>query len=414
MIHLRIPLTLAAIACILMAGEAQQAYEHYYPDRGEWKVKTAHELGMNAAQLQAAVQFAVEQESPAPRDLELNHYLSFGREPFGDAVGPHKTRGPATGLIIKDGYLVTKWGEPERVDMTFSVTKSFLSTTVGLAYDQGLIRDIDDRVHPYMAPIIPLAQTQVTNKADQLGQPKVLEPFTGEHNSTITWNHLLRQTSDWQGTLWGKPDWADRPSGQPSDWMTRERHEAGSVFEYNDTRVNLLALAATNLWRTPLPQVLRRAVMDPIGASPTWRWLGYENSWILIDGQAVQVPSGGGHWGGGMMINAMDQARFGYLTLRRGKWRDKQILSERWVSMALTPTQANDTYGFMNWFLNTRRERLPSAPETAFFHLGAGTNMVYVDPENELVIVARWIQREAMDGLVRRVLEAIETTPSRD
>ena len=33
------------------------------------------------------------------------------------------------------------------------------------------------------------------------------------HNATITWEHLLRQTSDWQGTLWGKPDWADRPEG---------------------------------------------------------------------------------------------------------------------------------------------------------------------------------------------------------
>ncbi|MEL6923066.1 MAG: serine hydrolase [Bacteroidota bacterium] len=146
--------------------------------------------------------------------------------------------------------------------------------------------------------------------------------------------------------------------------------------------------------------------MDPIGATRKWRWLGYENSWILMDGAAVQVVSGGGHWGGGMFINAYDQARFGYLTLNRGRWKDRQILSEKWVQMALTPTSVKKDYGFMNWFLNTNRERLPSAPASSFFHLGAGTNMVYVDPEHDLVVVARWLDRRAMDGLVRRVLAA--------
>jgi len=146
--------------------------------------------------------------------------------------------------------------------------------------------------------------------------------------------------------------------------------------------------------------------MDPIDATRTWRWMGYENSWIIMDGHTVQVPSGGGHWGGGMFINAYDQARFGYLTLNRGRWNGQQILSDEWVSQALTPTSANTSYGYMNWFLNTDKKMLPNAPESAFFHLGAGTNMVYVDPEHDLVIVARWIDRKAMDGVVRRVLAA--------
>ncbi|MCB0608708.1 MAG: serine hydrolase, partial [Lewinella sp.] len=224
----------------------------------------------------------------------------------------------------------------------------------------------------------------------------------------ITWDDLLRQVSDWEGTLWGKPDWADRPSGEPSTWMTRDRHEPGAVYEYNDTRVNVLALAAMNVWRRPLPQVLKEFVMDPIDASPTWRWYGYENSWVVLDGQPMQAVSGGGHWGGGMFISARDQARFGYLTLNRGKWKDRQILSEAWVKMALTPTPAKTDYGFMNWFLNTGKEMLPSAPETAFMHIGAGNNIIYVDPEHDLVVVARWIKGgPALDGLIGRVLGAV-------
>jgi CubicO group peptidase (beta-lactamase class C family) len=355
-----------------------------------------------------AIQFAKNNESKSPRNLEHAHYLSFGKEPFGDAVGPHKTRGDQTGIIIKDGYIIAEWGEPTRVDMTFSVSKSFLSSTVGLAFDRKMIADVNDLVSPYMAPVTFVEESKGSDKAHFLNSPKVHDLFESDHNKKITWDHLLRQTSDWEGTLFGKPDWADRPSDKPEEWIDRKRNEPGTVFEYNDVRVNLLALAATNLWRKPLPQVLKENLMDPIGASPTWRWLGYENSWIIVDGQMMQVVSGGGHWGGGMLISARDQARFGYLTLRRGKWRDTQILSEEWVKIALLPTKARDSYGFMNWFLNSGVEKqLPSAPSSAFFHLGAGTNMIYVDPENDLVIVARWIEREAMDGLVKRVINAI-------
>ena len=50
---------------------------------------------------------------------------------------------------------------------------------------------------------------------------------------------------------------------------------------------------------------------------------------------------------------------------------------------------------------------LPSAPESSFVHLGAGTNMIYVDAENDLMVVARWIERGAMDGLVQRTLAAV-------
>lgn len=397
-----------AISLIFLNGGIISQDTYYPGSWGDWATKSPAEAGMNKSRLDEAIQFAKDNESKASRNLEHHHYTTFGREPFGDAIGPHKERGPQTGIIIKDGYIIAEWGEPKRVDMTFSVSKSFLSSTVGLAYDRGMINDVHDKVKDYMAPILFLDDSKGPNKADYYNQPKVHDLFSSEHNAKITWNHLLRQTSDWEGTLFGKPDWADRPSKESKEWLTRERNEPGSVYEYNDVRVNLLALAATNVWREPLPKVLRKYIMDPIGASPKWRWLGYENSWIVLDGEMMQVVSGGGHWGGGMFLTARDQARFGYLTLRRGKWKGQQILSEEWVKMALTPTKAKDDYGFMNWYLNSGAEkRLPDAPSNAFYHLGAGTNMVYVDPVNDLVIVARWIERSAMNGLVRHVIDAI-------
>ena len=375
----------------------------YYPD-AVWQHKTPAESGLDPPRLKEATDFAVANETRSPRDLVLNHYQTFGREPFGYAIGPIKDRGDPTGLIIHHGYIVAEWGEPLRVDMAHSVTKSMLSSVIGVAYDRGMIRDISDTVRDYMAPIHVFSPLVPGNKSDRLGAADFLSPFDTPHNRTITWDHMLRQTSDWEGTLWGKPDWADRPEPNAAQWTTRPRQQPGTVYKYNDVRVNALALAALNVWRRPLPQVLKETIMDPIGASSTWRWFGYENSWVVLDGSVMQSVSGGGHWGGGMFINAYDMGRFGYLTLRRGKWKDSQLLSDKWVDWALTPTPAQPTYGFMNWFLNTNRQLLPSAPASAFVHIGNGTNMIFVDPEHDLVAVARWIDGGAMDGFVKRLL----------
>lgn len=385
------------------------AQSRYFPSMGTWDKKAPAALKVDAQLLQDAIDFAIATESNTDKNLKVAHYLSaFGREPFGFPVGPMKDRGPATGLVIYKGYVIAEWGDPARVDLTFSVAKSVLSTTVGLAVDQGLIRSEKDLVYPYMAPIIPYdPYKMLMNKSDHLNDEDVFDLFGTDHNKKITWEHLLRQTSDWEGSLWGKPDWGDRPQGNSATWINRERNEPGSVYKYNDTRVNVLALAAMNVWRKPLPIVFKEMVMDKIGASPTWRWTGYENSFVIIDGQIMQSVSGGSHWGGGLFISAYDQARFGYLTMNKGKWNGEQIISESWIEKSLSPTSVQTNYGFMNYFLNTDKKEIPAAPSTAFFHLGAGTNMIYVDPDNDLVIVTRWIENSKKSELVEKVLKAI-------
>ncbi|MEE8487523.1 MAG: serine hydrolase [Gemmatimonadota bacterium] len=384
----RIPLMRAfavAVALFCVASTGAYAQNSYFPPPDpDWERRSAAEVGMDSALVAEAVAYAIDSETSASRDLLESTQRSS--EPHNETIGPIQPRGDMTGLIIRHGYIVAEWGEPFRVDMTFSVSKSFLSTTVGLAWDAGLIRDLDDPVWEY----------------------GLAEYFESPHNQKITWDHLLRQTSDWEGTLWDKPAWADRPVGDESTWQTRTRNEPGTAWKYNDVRVNLLALAALNVWGESLPDVLAERVMNPIGASDTWRWHGYENSWVDIGGQRIQSVSGGGHWGGGMFISARDQARFGLFTLHRGMWDENRLLSNDWFDLATTPTVPRPGYGFMNFFLNTDQRRLPDAPESVFVHLGSGTNMIYVDAEHDLVIVVRWIRGDRMSGLVSRVLHAIE------
>jgi CubicO group peptidase (beta-lactamase class C family) len=275
--------------------------------------------------------------------------------------------------------------------MTHSVTKTFLSTLVGLAWQRGMIHDVNDHARDYLPG----------------------DYFASAHNAPITLEHLLRQTSDWQGTLWGKPDWADRPEGErPADYPNRKLWEPGTHYKYNDVRVNLLSLLMLNVWRRPLPQVLREEIMEPIGASYSWHWEGYENSWITVDGQRVQSVSGGGHWGGGMFINSYDLGRFGYLFLRNGRWKDRQLVSEKWIAMARTPGPANAEYGYANWFLNTGRKPLPSAPESSVTFRGNGQNIVYIDWDNDLVAVVRWIGGgPALNEFVGKLVAAVKPAP---
>jgi CubicO group peptidase (beta-lactamase class C family) len=381
--------SLVCVLALLVAAHPRTQSAVYYPERGDWARRTPQQAGMDAAALQEAIAFAVANENPAPKDQALAQALSFGaREPFDTVIGPMGVRAALNGVIVRGGYVVAEWGDTAKVDITHSVTKTFLTTVVGLAWQKGLIRNVTDRAREYMPPGVDL--------------------FDAPHNQAITWEHLLRQSSDWQGTLWGKPDWADRPVGKPEEWPRRTLYEPGTHFKYNDVRVNVLALAALHVIRRPLPDVLREELMEPIGASSTWRWHGYENSWIELDGRRVQSVSGGGHWGGGMFINAWDMARFGYLFLRNGRWKDRQLVSEEWIRMARTPGPANAEYGYANWYLNTARRPLPAAPESSVTFRGNGANIVYIDWANDLVVVVRWIgDGNALNGFIERVLGSI-------
>ena len=384
----RAGMLLIVVASVIVAAPAGAQTD--FPGRFDWQHKTPQEVGLDAAAIDAAVKLAIASESTGNKDLTLDLATTFGKnEPFDTPIGPVKARGAANGLITRHGYIVAEWGDPTRVDMTFSVTKTFLSTVVGLAWQRGLIKDVNDHARAYMPPGVDL--------------------FEAPHNQNIKWDDLLRQTSDWQGTLWGKPDWADRPEGdKPSDWPNRKLWDSGTHYKYNDVRVNVLALAALNVWRRPLQDVLRQEVMEPIGASSTWRWHGYENSWVEIDGQKLQSVTGGGHGGGGMFINASDMARFGYLFLRNGKWKDKQIVSDAWIKMARTPGPANQEYGYMNWFLNTGRKPLPSAPESSVTFRGNGQNIVYVDWDNDIVAVIRWIgTNQQLNDVIGKIVSSV-------
>lgn len=351
------------------------------------------EAGFDSDRLAEAVAFAKANESVMDRDIgrALNTHFSEPL-PEGEIVGPTRPRGDPSGMVIRGGRVAAQWGPVDAPDMTFSVTKSYLAVCAGLAWDEGLIQ------------------------LDAPAREAVPDLFEAEQNRGITWRHLLQQTSEWEGTLWGKADRIDRnrsldtAPGQPSLKGThRDLRAPGGFWEYNDIRVNVLSYALMRVFGRPLPEVLAERVMRPIGASDRWEWHGYSTSWVELGGRRMQSVSGGAHWGGGMFIPTTDHARIGLLMLNRGRWGGRQLLSEAWVDECLKPCPLNPSYGFL-WWLNADLKYCPTAPRSSFFALGVGRNIIWIDPELDMVTVIRWIEPAAFDGFAERVMAAIRVT----
>ena len=355
----------------------------YYPGPGDsWQHRRPEDAGMDSALLEQAVAYAKTQASTIPADF------STQVETFGRVLGPlPKSRGATNGMIIRHGYIVAEWGDTNQVDPTYSAAKSFLSTLVGLAVDRGLIKSAHDPMKQY---------------ATDGG-------YDSPHNAKISWENHLQQTSEWEGSMWGKnSNFLGVEEFGRGQRRPRAISEPGTYWEYNDVRINRMSLTLLEVWQKPLPQVLKDEIMDRIGASNTWQYHGYANSQVVINGKKMDSVSGGTRWGGGLWISARDEARFGYLILRQGKWKNRQIVSENWIKMATTPTTIGQDYGYL-WWLNSAGKQYPSAPRTSFAALGYGSNTIWIDPEHDLIVVWRWHQDKSADELFKRVLASIES-----
>ena len=117
--------------------------------------------------------------------------------------------------------------------------------------------------------------------------------------------------------------------------------------------------------------------------------------------------SGGTRWGGGLWINARDEARVGYMVLRGGQWQQKQVVSTEWLKKSVTRNPTGEDYGYL-WWLNTNQKAWPDAPATSFAALGAGSNTIWIDPVHDIVIVWRWHNGNPNE-LIKRVLASLQT-----
>ncbi|MDN3546667.1 serine hydrolase domain-containing protein [Kinneretia asaccharophila] len=358
-----------------------------------------------SASLAQALAFAQAHECPWPRDPAA--VLPPGAAPWGvhheDPApynrlrGPVHARGPQSGVLWQRGHELAAWGEPDRSDLTFSVAKTYLALLAGIARREGLLPDLHRSV------------------AEQL--PGI--GFDGSHNRRISWAMLLEQTSEWEGECFGLPDQVDRwrkvaqdprPAGGPKGGA-RPLQPPGRYWEYNDVRINQLALALLHLLRRPLPEVFLNEILRPLGGGEGFAWRGYDDAWVELPGLGpVQSVPGGTHWGGGVSVSARDQARVGQLLLDGGAHGGRQILPRDWVSALSEPCAIAPFYGRLVW-LNRDGRSFPAASTQAFFMMGAGGHVVWVEPAWQSVLVLRWFDGTRLPALLQRFAAVLAPEP---
>jgi CubicO group peptidase (beta-lactamase class C family) len=356
-----------AFTAALAAQTAPARSAAYFPPAGKWQRKAPGEVGMDSAQLKEAVEWALAHGSKW--DFEKDQIRVFGR---------------VLGALPAQR---AEFGDTKTNDPVYSVAKSFLSTTASIAFARGLIHNVDDRVADYIHD----------------------GGYDSSHNAKITWKNHLQQESEWVGELWGKnANFVGVEGFGNGRRKLREIRDPGTYYEYNDVRINRFALSLVQVFGKGLPAVLKESIMDNIGASSQWNWQGYgPKSTIEINGKAVESVSGGTRWGGGLWINSQDLARFGLLILNKGSWDGKQLVAEKWIRDATTPSEHGPDYGYL-WWLNTRQKQWLSGPASSFAAVGNGGNIIWIDPQHDIVLVWHWHEPgPAVDQMIKRIVASV-------
>jgi CubicO group peptidase (beta-lactamase class C family) len=151
----------------------------------------------------------------------------------------------------------------------------------------------------------------------------------------------------------------------------------GEAWDYSDAAFAHLSLIFSHVAGREIADLMRDRVFQPIGI---------ENfGWDLQGGGGNLGPHTNAH--SGLHLSARDFARLGYLLLRGGVWKGRQIVPKWWIDLATRPSQSiNPSYGYTLW-LNTTGNLGAHVPKDAFAFKGFATNRCYVVPSLDLVVV---------------------------
>ena len=278
-------------------------------------------------------------------------------------------------VVVRDGRLAGEWyfhgTGPSTTQDVFSVTKSFASTLVGIARDDGDLA-LGDRAS------------------------KWIPQWRGTRSASVTVRDLLAMVSGRQWSVLS--DYVQlllAPDRTAFAIGLRQSAAPGRTWTYNNAAVQTLEQVLRRATGTDVAAFARRRLFRPLGMTHTTMATDRAGNPQLFEG---------------IRSTCRDLARFGLLMLDQGRWGSRRIVSPGWVEQATgrPSTPLNAAYGFL-WWLNRRgtlasplagtsasaaksgAERkgrlVPGAPADMFWALGLGNQLVQVDPGSRTVVV---------------------------
>ena len=236
----------------------------------------------------------------------------------------------------------------DNLHMLFSLSKSFTSTAVGFAVQDGLLR-VEDRLIDFFPELLPAEPCENMKK------------MTLKHLLTMNTGH--GEEPRWSGDCWEKVF-----------LRSYVEYEPGTHFLYNTFATYMLAAVVQKVTGKKLLAWLREKLMDPLEMSPD---IWFEES-----------PSGVATGGFGLNVRAEDIAKLGQFYLQGGKWNGVQLLNEQWIRDASTPWSDNRNHGGDNsdWGAGYGYQFWMCRPEGVFRGDGAFGQYCIVMPKQDMVV----------------------------
>jgi CubicO group peptidase (beta-lactamase class C family) len=284
-------------------------------------------------------------------------------------------------VLVRHGKIVAEgWWAPyekERPHMLYSLSKSFTSTAVGIAVDEGRL-SLDDQVVTFFPDKVPAAP------GENLARMRVRDLLcmgSGNHKDTL----------------------APMKEGTETDWIKvffqqPVEHEPGTHFCYNTGATYMLSAILQKTTGQDLLDYLTPRLFAPLDI-PNATW---ETS-----------PQGIRTGGYGLKVRTRDIASLGQLYLQKGMWKGKRLLSEQWVGQATSKqigngdnpnSDWNQGYGFQFW----------RCRHTAFRGDGAFGQYCIVMPDQDAVLAITsglGNMQQVLDGVWTQLLPGIKPEP---
>jgi CubicO group peptidase (beta-lactamase class C family) len=333
---------MAGLSSLLSAQDANHGFRIPVKLNDGWEVASPDEVGMDTNKI-----------------IEVTEQIR----------NENRFNGVHSMLIVKDGKLVHEgyfWGyQRNSLNVMASITKSVTSTLIGIAIDKGYIKSVDESV----LSLIP-------DYAKNIRDPK---------RQAITLRHLLTMSSglDWleHGTSYNDLQNAEYQMVDSEDWMQfilskPAKTTPGTRFHYNTGGIHLLSAVIQNTTGDRTNIFAEKHLFEPLGI--------YAYQW---NRDSTGHPCTGGT-DGGLGLRTRDMAKFGWLFLHDGKWKGKQVVSEKWVKLAtkkhIQHPSGSHYYGFC-WFPGSRRIKGKNFDYVASF--GYGGQILYLIPDLDLIVI---------------------------
>ena len=249
-------------------------------------------------------------------------------------------------LIIRNGYIVTDayfypFAQDSLHDLA-SATKSFMSTLVGIAIDQGTIESVGQ-------PVLDFFPERTVANLDANKEAMTLEDLLTMRSGFKCINQPTEVTLS---EMRASPDWSQFVLDLPM------ASEPGARYVYCSPNVHLLSAIIQETTGMSALEFAQEHLFGPLGVS---------------DGFWPSDPQGN-NWGwGDLKLAPHDMAKLGYLFLNKGLWDGQQVVSAAWVKAATS----GGSYGYLWWL----------KPSGTYFATGRGGQEIWVLPDRDMVVV---------------------------